>query len=122
MSKRDYSKRAKQVCAKPYLELRKVGQTFLTFNGQRYSVEAAPPEIFDQWIRQFVNTILNVDTFLWDIFDRWQIINAVLDGGFLTLENGELNRKKKLPIREETPAISTSDVEEKTSVSDTEGK
>jgi hypothetical protein len=45
--------------------------------------------VFDAWIREYVETIINVNTFLWDIFDRWQIVNAVLEGKFLVLMDQE---------------------------------
>lgn len=69
-----------------YLELKNVGRTLFEWEEQTYTVKDAPPGIFDQWIRQYVEEIINVDTFLWDIFDRWQIINAVLKAGILHLE------------------------------------
>ena len=81
------NKQAKSKKRENYLELAKVDQTFLIYEKQKYSVEAVPPDVFDKWIRQFVETIINVDTFLWDIFDKWQIINAVLEGQFLTMKD-----------------------------------
>lgn len=77
---------SKQDSSKSYMELKNVGQTFFTWKRQKYSVESAPPDAFDGWIRQYVEEIINVDTFLWDIFDRWQIVNAVLKGGILAIK------------------------------------
>jgi hypothetical protein len=68
-----------------HLELRKIGQTFFHWNRQKYSVRDAPPQIFDQWIRQFVESIVNVDIEKWDSFQRWNIINAVLNNGLLVI-------------------------------------
>jgi len=68
-----------------YMHLANVGQTFFTWNGQKYSVQSAPPDVFDQWIREVVDRIVNVDTATWEIFHRWQIVNAAISGKFLLL-------------------------------------
>lgn len=65
--------------------------------------------MFDGWIRQFVDIIKNVDTETWDMFDRWQIVNAVLDAQLLMFNGDVLERKKNLPTSE-------ANSEEKTSV------
>lgn len=62
-----------------------VERTFLVFNEQKYTVKDAPPKVFDAWVSQFVETISNVDREEWELFQRWQVVNAALDGKFLVL-------------------------------------
>lgn len=66
--------------------------------------------MFDGWIRGFVDVIKNVDTETWDMFDRWQIVNAVLDAGLLTFNGDVLERKKKLPDAEVQTEEKTSEL------------
>ena len=84
-----------------HLELRKTGQTFFRWNGQKHSVKDAPPDIFDQWIRQFVDKIVNVDTDKWNVFQRWNIINAVLNNGLLVIVHLQSGDKLERPPVEE---------------------
>lgn len=98
-----------------YLKLQQVSQTFLTWQSERYSVKDAPPDVFDAWIRQYVETILNVDTFQWDIFDRWQIINAVLDVGILVIHSDTLEHPS-IQLSEEKSSELIVSSEEKSSV------
>lgn len=78
----------KLVLLHPYLELKKAATTFLTWQNEPFSVRAAPARIFDLWVRQFVEQIVDVDTQAWDIYDRWNIINELLKGGYLVLVEG----------------------------------
>lgn len=75
----------KLVLLHPYLELKKAATTFLTWQNEQFSVRQAPARIFDLWVRQFVEEIVDVNTEEWDIYDRWNIINELLKGGFLVL-------------------------------------
>ncbi len=45
----------------------------------------APPEVFDAFIAQVVEEIVNVDRSEWEIFERWHIINACLEADVLIL-------------------------------------
>lgn len=85
-----------------------VERTFLAFNGQKQSVKDAPPKVFDEWVSQFVEEITDVDRDEWEPFQRWQIINALLDGKFLVLrlESGTFFLRSKA---EEKSSESTSE-------------
>lgn len=56
-------------------------------------MKEALPEVFDAWIRQYVEEIANVDTTLWEIYHRWGVINACIRGGILSLRDLEDGRK-----------------------------
>jgi hypothetical protein len=91
----------KLVLLHPYLELKKAATTFLTWQGESFSVRQAPARIFDLWVRQFVEQIVNVDAQLWDIYDRWNIINELLKGGFLVLVEGKGGSSAQLKSKQE---------------------
>jgi hypothetical protein len=65
------------------LALRKTAVTSFTWQNEKHNVRQAEASIFDAWIRQYVETISDVDTTTWDKFHRWQIINTVLQAGLL---------------------------------------
>ena len=59
--------------------------------------------MFDAFIAEVVEEIVNVDRTTWDIFDRWNVINACLEADVLLLTelpDGSL----LLGIAEEIPA------------------
>lgn len=58
---------------------------FQTEDGKKHNVKDASPEIFDAWVRDYVEEIQGVDTAVWQIFHRWNIINDLLKGEFLDL-------------------------------------
>lgn len=76
------------VILKPFLSLKQAATTFLTWQGEQFSVRQAPAKVFDLWVRQFVEQIEDVNIEEWDIYDRWNIINELLKGGFLVLVEG----------------------------------
>lgn len=79
--------------------------TFFVWQNAKHNVRQAPPEIFDQWIRQYVEEIIDVNTQIWDKFDRWGIINEILKGGFLILfdeQNGTFSLRSKQEMEEES--------------------
>lgn len=67
----------------------------MIWNGQKHSVKDAPPDVFDAWICQYVEHIVNVDTSAWMTHDRWLIINAVLEADVLIIEDGVLVEKSE---------------------------
>lgn len=69
-----------------YLKLVRVNQTLFRWQEKEQTVLDASPEVFDDWIRQYVEQIENVDTLTWPIHHRWNIINDVLQAGLLTLQ------------------------------------
>lgn len=77
----------KPVLSNQHLDLKNVDRTYFRTptNGQKYSVMDAPAPEFDAWIMQFVESIENVDRTTWDIFQRWNIINAVIMEGLLII-------------------------------------
>lgn len=104
--------------SRDHLVLRKTGQTFFQWKGQKYSVKDASPLIFDQWVRQFVDSVVNVDTEKWTIFHRWRIINAVLDSGLLIivhLQSGDKLERPSVGRSEEKASASEVQIEEKAS-------
>jgi hypothetical protein len=66
--------------------LGKTSKTLFEWNNEKYNVREAPAHVFDQWIHEYVEEIVGVDVSIWDIYDRWQIINTLLDGGYLDME------------------------------------
>lgn len=72
-----------------YLALKNTAITFFRWQDERYSVRLSQASVFDAWVRQYVEEIVNVDTAEWDIYDRWDIVNELLKGGFLVLEEEE---------------------------------
>lgn len=86
-----------------HLELKNVSRTYFhSEDDKKHTVLDAPANIFDAWIAQFVETIENVDRASWDIFQRWNIINAVLAEGLLCvvgLSDGDhLERMNVIPL------------------------
>jgi hypothetical protein len=71
------------------MALNQAVKTLFTWQGQSYNVRQAPAPVFDGWVRQYVEEIQDVDTGEWDIYDRWNIVNALLQGKFLFLVAGE---------------------------------
>lgn len=72
-----------------YLALKHTTITFYRWQEERYSVRLSVATVFDAWVRQYVEEIVNVDTVEWDIYDRWGIVNELLRGGFLVLAEEE---------------------------------
>jgi hypothetical protein len=68
-----------------YLKLAHTKVTSLHWNGQDVTVADAPADVFDAYISQVVEEIVNVDRDQWDIFERWHIINACLEADVLLL-------------------------------------
>ena len=71
------------------LKLMETPRTLFLWNEQEQNVKDTPATLFDAWIRQYVDTIVNVDIETWEIFHRWQVINAVRRGQLLTLRDRE---------------------------------
>ncbi len=104
MSKRDLS----------YLPLRDVVKTQFETQNATYTVKDAHPDIFDSWIRQYVEEIQNVNTAIWTVFQRWNIINELLKERIVKL----------LPTEEgyKLEAISEVQIEVSSSDSSTSGR
>lgn len=71
------------------LKLTDAPRTWFHWNGSEHNVETVPADIFDAWIREYVDVIEDVDTATWEIFQRWGIINAVIADHLLMLKNRE---------------------------------
>lgn len=71
------------------LNLMAAPRTWFHWNGSDYNVSAVPANIFDAWIRDYVEEIEDVDTAVWEIFQRWEIINVVIKGRLLMLQQRE---------------------------------
>jgi hypothetical protein len=86
-------------------DLKTVAAASFIWEGERYTVRHAPIQVFDTWVRQYVETIEDVDTQIWDIFDRWGIVKALLQGNFLTLsqENGTSMLKGRAEVTSSAP-------------------
>lgn len=72
-----------------YLKLEQTRTTSFLWRGQSLLVADAPAEAFDPWIAEVVEQIINVDRTMWNIYDRWNIINACLEAEVLTLAEVE---------------------------------
>ncbi len=70
------------------LNLMDAPRTLFHWNGNEENVAKASPEAFDAWISQYA-LISNVDREKWEIFHRWDIINACIKGGRLKLQQSE---------------------------------
>ena len=68
-----------------YLKLAHTKVTSFHWKGQEITIADAPAEVFDAYISQVVEEIVNVDRDQWDIFERWHIINACLEADVLLL-------------------------------------
>lgn len=103
----------KQV-SRPYLELKKTVATSFVWQNEKHNLRNAPPLVFDEWIRQYVEIIKNVDTQEWDIFDRWQIVNAVLAEGIIEVvdaDNGTFSLREVREAEEKTSSERTSELQ-----------
>jgi len=67
------------------LNLMDTPRTWFRWLGNEQNVKDAPAEVFDDWIAQYVDTINGVDRSTWEIFHRWGITNACIDGQLLVL-------------------------------------
>ena len=72
-----------------YLKLAQTRETSFLWRGQSLLVADAPAEAFDTWIAEVVEEIVNVDRERWDIYDRWNIINACLEAEVVLLAEVE---------------------------------
>lgn len=71
-----------------FLEARKIVQMFFQWEGQKYVVKDAPHQIFDQWVRQFFERIVNVEE--WDVIEKWSVIRVLLKKGWLVKKDDDL--------------------------------
>ncbi len=71
------------------LNLTDTQRTWFHWNRSDHNVAEAPPETFDAWIRDYVEEITDVDTSIWEIFQRWGIINTVIKARLLALKPRE---------------------------------
>jgi hypothetical protein len=96
-----------------HLALLDTMRTYFLWNKHEWNVKDAAPDVFDHWIRQFVDEIVNVDTATWEIFHRWNIINAVIDGQFLIVRkrgDGTLLVEAKASASEPIPEAKASEL------------
>jgi hypothetical protein len=85
-----------------YLKLAQTRVTSFQWGGQEAKVVDAPPEVFDAFITEAVEEIVNVDRAEWEIFERWHIINACLEADVLILtERPDGSLTLALPDEEE---------------------
>jgi hypothetical protein len=77
--------------------------SFLWDNG-KHDVGQAEPETFNAWINQFFEEIVNVDTSVWDLHQRWQVVNEVLDAGLLVI-NGDVLELAQVAEPEPKPEL-----------------
>jgi hypothetical protein len=78
-------------------------RTTFDFQDQSFTVSDATPEVFDAFVMEFTEDVLNVDRTKWPIFLRWRWINQSLMEGVLllrVLSDGSL----RLDIPEEVSA------------------
>jgi hypothetical protein len=78
-------------------------RTSFDFQEQTFTVVDAPPAVFDAFVAEFTEDVLNVDRTTWPIFLRWRWINQSLAEGVLNLTalpDGSL----RLALPEEVPA------------------
>jgi hypothetical protein len=68
-----------------FLRLAQLKETSFQWEEETHQVADAPVEVFDAFIAEVVEEIVNVDRTIWDIFDRWNIINACLEADVLLL-------------------------------------
>lgn len=78
-------KRRKERKSVKTLNLLDAPRTWFLYDSGVQNVKEAQPDVFDAWIRQYVEDITNVDTSFWEIYHRWGIINSCIRGGVLRL-------------------------------------
>lgn len=78
-------KRKKRKKGVKTLNLLDAPRTWFLYDQGVFNVKEAPPDVFDAWIRQYVEEITNVDTSFWEIYHRWGIVNSCIRGGVLRL-------------------------------------
>ena len=81
---------------------------------QTFVVRDAPPDVFDAFISEVVETIINVDRKKWPIFQKWRIINAAISEDVLELLPDGDNFRLQLPevgISEEKASTTEAEVQ-----------
>jgi hypothetical protein len=61
-----------------FLRLAQLKETSFQWEEETHQVADAPAEVFDAFIAEVVEQIMNVDRSEWSIFDRWNVINECL--------------------------------------------
>lgn len=90
-----------------------VPKTSFHFQGTEHNLLGTSAALFDAWINPYFEEIQNVDRSTWSKFQRWQVVNQLLEEGDLLkqkLENGTI-----LLVEVPEPEEKASIVEERTS-------
>ena len=61
----------------------------LDFQGQVHTILSCPVDVFDAFVCQY-SEVENVNREVWSPFQRWRMINFLIDDGALEVENGVL--------------------------------
>jgi len=72
------------------LSLAEVKGTSLSFQEQKFTVKECPVDIFDAFVSQYDDDIRQVDRQKWSIFQRWRMINFLIEQGVLEVREGQL--------------------------------
>jgi hypothetical protein len=67
----------------------------LTYHEQVHTIRECPPEVFDAFVLQYLDdsegdAISSVNREVWNPFQRWRMINFLLDDGALEVEENML--------------------------------
>ena len=62
----------------------------LSFQEQKFMVKECPADIFDAFVSQYDDDIRNVDRQKWSIFQRWRMINFLIEQGVLEVRDRQL--------------------------------
>jgi hypothetical protein len=71
----------------------------LSFQEQEHTILKCPPEVFDAFIAQYTE-VEDVNRQKWSSFQRWRVINFLLDDGALEVEDGKLVEVEESEVQE----------------------
>lgn len=72
-----------------HIPLQAIRTISLTFQEQEHTILDCPPEVFDEFVSQYTE-VEEVNRKLWSSFQRWRVINFLIDDGALEVAGGKL--------------------------------
>ena len=72
-----------------HIPLQAIKTISLSFQEQEHTILKCPPEVFDEFIAQYTE-VEDVNRKLWSSFQRWRVINFLIEEEVLVVENGVL--------------------------------
>lgn len=72
-----------------HIPLQAIKTISLSFQEQVHTIRDCPVDLFDAFVAQYVE-VENVNRDVWSAFQRWRVINFLIDDGVLEVENDML--------------------------------